>query len=576
VELSAKLLRAVLPDGIISRKSDIKAVLDEAAGKRYPNLINVLYFQHQDDGRTPLAYAVANNNEKAVRNLVELKVDLSVVMGVSTTALTLAVTNTKFDGTNMVRMLLSMGADPAEIDKAGIIVKDLNITMQYWLRKAKAVGRKSKEDLEFLEKAPPMHRMHELQYALVGQFVAIDMISSALTSRFSNAQAQSSPLVMLLAGPPGHGKTEISRNAAKSLVGEQNFLEIACGALRDDANLFGSNRGGVGGSEGQLALFLKPRENVNTIIFLDEFEKIKGLTSDIGWAQDQKMYTSFLEAWQEGTLTDQGCTGKGAKINASRVVWMLTSNWGQDEILHFAEEHKERVYSKMDEANMSWVETELIKNKLKPLVMQKFKEVSKELQALSRRINVIAPFLPFTTEEQLVVADCKVRHRFQQYRAPAVHPTENNVCGNVDKSRLYGNLDLQHTPSYCRFVAEQYQPMEGADSFTNPPAQVDGKFVTKLIQNKFELSQEVICRIRSDSTALKASPKFPFPEPQFWVHYDTETNQVKLTKDKPLNPGKPLELNSPIDRTLTSVASSAIGGSHAPAPVLAPVPNPWG
>ena len=34
---------------------------------------------------------------------------------------------------------------------------------------------------------------------------------------------------MLLLGPPGHGKTYISRNLARTLVGEDNYMEVACG-----------------------------------------------------------------------------------------------------------------------------------------------------------------------------------------------------------------------------------------------------------------------------------------------------------------------------------------------------------
>jgi len=47
---------------------------------------------------------------------------------------------------------------------------------------------------------------------------------------------------------------------------------------------------------------------------------------------------------------------------------------------------------------VSFIESELLKKILEPLVMKEFKEVSEELQALSRRINAIVPFFPFTTE----------------------------------------------------------------------------------------------------------------------------------------------------------------------------------
>jgi len=76
-----------------------------------------------------------------------------------------------------------------------------------------------------------------------------------------------------------------------------------------------------------------------------------------------------------------------------------------------------------------------------------------------RRISVIALFLPFTSKEHLVVIDYKLRQRPQQYRAPAVHPSEEKGSENDDKSRLNDNLNLRHTLSYCRYIAKQYHPI---------------------------------------------------------------------------------------------------------------------
>ena len=44
-----------------------------------------------------------------------MKADVNATMGRSTTALTLAVTNQKADGTEMVRLLLAKGADPQQL-----------------------------------------------------------------------------------------------------------------------------------------------------------------------------------------------------------------------------------------------------------------------------------------------------------------------------------------------------------------------------------------------------------------------------------------------------------------------------
>jgi hypothetical protein len=111
-------------------------------------------------------------------------------------------------------------------------------------------------------------------------------------------------------------------------VGEQNYTEIACGALRDDADLFGSRLGGAANgeysSQGRLTEWLKARQGQDAIVFLDEFEKIKGLSSPLGWDQAKKIYQSFLEPWQEGTLTDVSAgSHHEQKIDCSRTVWIL-------------------------------------------------------------------------------------------------------------------------------------------------------------------------------------------------------------------------------------------------------------
>jgi hypothetical protein len=72
-------------------------------------------------------------------------------------------------------------------------------------------------------------------------------------------------------------------------VGEDNYKEVACGSIRDDADLFGSNLGGARhgshSSKGELIEWLRERQGRDVIVFLDEFEKIQGLTSSLGWDQ---------------------------------------------------------------------------------------------------------------------------------------------------------------------------------------------------------------------------------------------------------------------------------------------------
>ena len=548
------------------------------------NLANRTNYQHnQEEGRTPLCYAVAVCSEKTVRALVEnLGADPTKVMTgrgggggggggrkgggggggggggsdhtstttttttTTTTALTVAVMNEKKDCTEMVRLLLSLGSCPEEVDE---ILQDkqqklkyMNRTMRYWLKHAKNTGQIDPAMMENNRKCPPMHKLHEIHYAVVGQKPAIASIEECMAARFGNPAGNKTPLVLLLLGPPGHGKTYLSRNMAKSLVGEDNFIEIAMGNIRDDANLFG--RGGSRECEGQLTSWLRERQGQNNIVFLDEFEKVKELTSDIGWDQSKKIYQSFLEPWQEGTLTDQGANahrgngsggggrggrggGRGAnsnKIDCSKTVWILTSNWGQEAIVDFAEANKERVYKRMDERDESWLQTELVEKILRPFVLQELRGVHKDIQALERRITQIVPFLPFTTRQQKVVADTALRERETLYREPAV------LNGPDEGRRIIGNLHLQHTKRFGDYAAEKYEPLRGASSMISIASQVDGKFLVAIQKKRLSMSEAQRTRL------LSAVPvdEEDVPEPHVWVHYNDDVKNISLHTVRPL------------------------------------------
>ena len=82
--------------------------------------------------RTPLAYAVNENNYRAVRDLIDLGADPNVVMPGGHTALKIAILNPNYDGTEMARLLLSKGANHEGV-KEEVGPANINVTVQYWL-----------------------------------------------------------------------------------------------------------------------------------------------------------------------------------------------------------------------------------------------------------------------------------------------------------------------------------------------------------------------------------------------------------------------------------------------------------
>jgi hypothetical protein len=369
-----------------------------------------------------------------------------------------------------------------------------------------------------------MDRLHELDFAVVGEEAAVSEVQDALAGRFGNPQGNRKPLVMLLLGPPGHGKTYFASNAARSLFGEENFLFVPCQSVRDDADLFGSrlggSRGGNHSSDGQLTSWLRQRQGQKCVVFLDEIEKMKGLHSSLGWGQSKKIFQSFLESWNDGTLTDPGASSSG-KIDCSQTVWILTSNWGQREIIDFCEANKGRMHKKVDRNDAPWIKKNLVTKILRPLITKEFGCISEDLKALCRRIDAIVPFLEFTIKERKVVADNALTERFSFYREPCV------LDGPVERRRSFGNLRLHSTRSFAAYAASMYDPMQGAGGILSAVQQADGKFQMMYLRNQMNLTPAQKQRITDPKSSNVCD------EPEFWVHYDQDADEVYIAQSQP-------------------------------------------
>lgn len=78
--------------------------------------------------------------------------------------------------------------------------------------------------------------------------------------------------IMLLAGPPGVGKTSIGRSVAEALG--RKFYRFSVGGMRDEAEIKGHRRTYIGALPGTLLQALKDVEVANPVIMLDEIDKM--------------------------------------------------------------------------------------------------------------------------------------------------------------------------------------------------------------------------------------------------------------------------------------------------------------
>ena len=200
----------------IMSKADRTLALDTATDRQDADLVNRISYKHEiKEGRTPLSYAVAKNLFQQVYNIIDLGANVNKAMleeddGINNqedffpkTALVIATLNPKRDGTEMVRILLSKGANPFELIEANVDEATLSRGMKYWIKKARRIGIPPRDELEHMAKLPPTDRIYELDYAVIGEEAAVSVIQESLAGRFGNPQGNTKPLVMLLLGPPG-------------------------------------------------------------------------------------------------------------------------------------------------------------------------------------------------------------------------------------------------------------------------------------------------------------------------------------------------------------------------------------
>ncbi len=134
-------------------------------------------------------------------------------------------------------------------------------------------------------------------------------------ARISNPEMKECTLGLV--GPPGIGKTMISRLISKCL--DTPFAQISCGGITDPETLRGHSYTYVGSRPGEITNALIEMGYCNGVIFFDEFEKI---------AQNQtitSMLLHVLDPLQNSRYQDH-YLGRDVSLNLSGIWFVLSMN----------------------------------------------------------------------------------------------------------------------------------------------------------------------------------------------------------------------------------------------------------
>lgn len=296
---------------------------------------------------------------------------------------------------DIVKTLLAYGADPNALDdpalnpparspsgvdpdqglpSLGTNVENLDPATRYYVSRAKSEAMQKNRALVQRTEFQPLARVC---FDLVGQDLAFEQLFRALNTR--SKQRKPGPVVAVLCGPSGHGKSFVAHRFSSLLNIPSHTVNLT--TVRTPGDLWKSfsmdpNEDVI--SQLTLEEFLIENEGRPCVVVLDEIEKTA-----------KENLFSLLVPFELGRCPIEA--GK-RHVDVRRVTWLATSNIGQETVFEF---DKTRITPDKPISRQEYLQ----------LTTTLRDQVSEHLGAsLLSRVTCVLPFVPFSTEELRAIA----------------------------------------------------------------------------------------------------------------------------------------------------------------------------